>query len=105
MSSDSLEAPMATLQVKVRPGAGVCGYSLFVDGVPVAMGERHRGEARCEGRCGDGSRHALLYSFTGAPGATLCIVLKCRDRALCRIAAERIVERGARGVGRILFDL
>lgn len=96
---------MARLQVEVRPGAGVCGYSLFVDGVPVTIGENHRGEASCEGRCGDGSRHALLYSFSGAPGSTLAVVLKCRGRALCRVAARRNGERGMRGVGRELFDL
>ena len=96
---------MAGLQVEVRPGAGVCGYSLFVDGVPVTMGEGHRGEARCEGRCGDGSSHALMYSFSGVPGAALTIVLKCRGRALCRVAAARIAQPGARGAGRHLFDL
>lgn len=96
---------MARLDVKVRPGAGVCGYSLFVDGVPVWVDRSHRGEARCEGRCGDGSRHALLYSFSGVPGSTLRIVLKCRDRELCRVAAMRSGERGTRGVGRELFDL
>jgi hypothetical protein len=96
---------MARLDVKVRPGAGVCGYSLFVDGVPVTVNESHRGEARCEGRCGDGSRHALLYSFSGAPGATLRIVLKCHDRELCRVAAMRNGVPGSRGVGRELFDL
>jgi hypothetical protein len=96
---------MARLQVEVRPGAGVCGYSLFVDGVPVTMGEGHRGEARCDGRCGDGSSHALMYSFSGAPGASLTIVLKCRDRMVCRVAAAPIPERGRRGAGRHLFDL
>ena len=95
---------MARLQVEVRPGAGVCGYSLFVDGVPVTMTAGHRGEAGCEGRCGDGSRHALLYSFSGAPGAALTIVLKCRGREVCRVAAA-IAADGARGAGRKLFDL
>jgi hypothetical protein len=96
---------MARLQVVVRPGAGVRGYSLFVDGVPATMGEDHRGEARCEGRCGDGSSHALLYSFSGAAGADLTIVLSCRGRRVCRIAAEPIAGPGARGAGRKLFDL
>lgn len=96
---------MAWLQVEVRPGAGVSGYSLFVDGVPVTMGADHRGEARCEGRCGDGSRHALMYSFSGAPGAALTVLLKCRGREVCRIAATRIAERAARSAGRRLFDL
>lgn len=96
---------MARLQVEVRPGAGVCGYSLFVDGVPVTMGAGHRGEARCEGRCGDGSSHALMYSFSGVPGATLTILVKCRGRTLCRIAAKRNGERGMRTAGRHLFDL
>lgn len=96
---------MAKLQVEVRPDAGVFGYSLFVDGVPVTMGQDHRGEARCEGRCGDGSTHALMYSFSGAPGASLAIVLRCRGRELFRVAPASIAERGARSAGRHLFDL
>jgi hypothetical protein len=97
---------MAWLQVEVRPGAGVCGYTLFVDGLPVAMGEGHRGEVRCEGRCGDGSSHALLYSFSGAPGAGLVIAVRCRERELCRVEAAAIAEQGARAAaGRHLFDL
>jgi hypothetical protein len=101
-----MEARMAWLQVEVRPGPGVCSYTLFVDGVPATMGPRHRGEVRCAGRCGDGSRHSLLYSFTGAVGATLSIVLRCRDREVCRIVAARIAGPGPpRSVGRRLFDL
>lgn len=96
---------MARLQVEVRPGVGVCGYSLFVDGIPVTMDSGHRGEARCDGRCGDGSRHALLYSFSGAPGAALSIVLRCRGREVCRVETAGIAERGVRGAGRKLFDL
>lgn len=96
---------MARLQVEVRPGAGVCGYSLFVDGIPVTMSARHRGEGRCEGRCGDGSSHALLYSFSGVAGATLAILLKCRGRAVCRVDADPIAPGRARGAGRVLFDL
>jgi hypothetical protein len=96
---------MARLQVEVRPGAGVCGYSLFVDGVPVTMGAGHRGEAGCEGRCGDGSSHALLYSISGRPGAVVTIVLRCRGREVCRVTAVPIPEGGARAAGRRLFDL
>jgi hypothetical protein len=96
---------MARLQVEVRPGTGVGGYSLFVDGVPVTMGAAHRGEAMCEGRCGDGSSHALLFSLGGRPGAELGIVLRCRGRVVCRVASARIPEGEARAVGRILFDL
>ena len=97
---------MARLRVEVRPGPGVSGYSLFVDGVPAAMRPDHRGEASCAGRCGDGSCHALLYSFSGAPGATLDIVLLCRDREVCRVAGARIAEgREQRAAGRRLFDL
>ncbi|HEX8263020.1 MAG TPA: hypothetical protein VF547_09115 [Allosphingosinicella sp.] len=96
---------MARLQVEARPGAGVSGYSLFVDGIPVTMDVGHRGEARCDGRCGDGSRHALLYSFSGSPGATLSIVLRCRDREVCRVAATRTAGRGVTGAGREPFDL
>ena len=96
---------MARLEVQVKAGEGVCGYSLFVDGVPVTMSGRHRGEASCDGRFGDGSSHALLYSFSGDPGARLTIVLSCRGRELYRVAAARSAVRGARGVGRHLFDL
>ena len=97
---------MARLQVEVRPGAGVFAYSLFVDGIPAKMSAGHRGEAYCAGRCGDGSRHSLLYSFTGALGATLGIVLRCRDREVCRVAATRTAQPGPpRTAGRRLFDL
>lgn len=96
---------MAWLQVEVRPGAGVFGYSLFVDGVPVTVGVGHRGEVRCDGRCGDGSRHALLYSFGGSPGASLSIVLRCRGREVCRVDAVRIPDSGGRRAGRVPFDL
>jgi hypothetical protein len=96
---------MATLQVEVRPGDGVVGYALFVDGIPVTMGRGHRGEVRCDGRSGDRSRHALLYSFSGAPGASLIIVVKCRAVELCRIVAAPVPGPGARGAGRHLFDL
>ncbi len=96
---------MAWLQVEARPGAGVFGYSLFVDGVPVTMGDDHRGEVRCEGRCGDGSSHALMYSFGGAPGAYLTVAVKCRGIVLCRIVSAPIAKPGARGAGRRLFDL
>ena len=97
---------MARLQVEVRPGAGVCAYSLFVDGVPATMGAGHRGEARCAGRCGDGSRHALLYSFHGKAGAALTIVLRCGAREVCRLRTARIGENGGwRGAGRTMFAI
>ena len=96
---------MARLQIEVQPDAGVRGYSLFVDGLPVTMGEGHRGEASCDGSCGDGSSHALLYSFSGAPGSSLTVVVRCGGREVCRIAAARIAERAVRSVGRQLFDL
>ena len=96
---------MARLQVEVRPGTGVCGYSLFVDGVPVTMGAGHKGEAPCAGRCGDGSSHALLYSFTGRPGAALGIVLRCRGREVCRLVTPPVPPGGLRKAGRALFDL
>lgn len=97
---------MARLQVEARPGAGVCGYSLFVDGVPVTMGAGHRGEARCDGRCGDGSRHFLLYSFSGRPGATLSVILWCGRQEVLRLFDDRIAERGApRAAGRKEFQI
>ena len=85
---------MAWVQIKVRPGEGVRGYSLFVDGMPQTLGPDHEGAARCEGRCGDGSRHALLYSFNGAPGSTLSITLRCAARTVCGMSQIRIGESG-----------
>ncbi len=97
---------MARLRVEVNPGVSVRGYSLFVDGLPVAMGAGHRGEAICEGRCGDGSAHALLYSFTGAPGGTLAITLSCAADIVCSLVAEPIPEGGPPWrAGREPFDL
>lgn len=83
---------MAKLEIKVRPSAGVRGYSLFVDGVPAVMGDGNRGEATCGGGCGDGSSHALLYTFTGAPGATLAITVRCSARIVCGLRAEIVQE-------------
>ena len=97
---------MAWLQVEVRPGDGVGGYSLFVDGVPAAMDRGHRGEVVCAGRCGDGSIHALLYSFTGAAGSTLSITLRCAASIVCRLRAEPIAELGPRWrAGREMFAI
>lgn len=97
---------MARLRVVVRPGAGVGGYSLFVDGVPAAMDRSHRGEVVCGGRCGDGSIHALLYSFTGAAGSTISITLRCAASIVCRLRAEPIAELGPPwGAGREMFAL
>jgi hypothetical protein len=85
---------MARLRVVVRPSAGVGGYSLFVDGVPADMDRRHRGEVVCTGRCGDGSIHALLYSFTGAAGSSLSITLRCAANIVCRLRSEPVAESG-----------
>jgi hypothetical protein len=79
---------MTNLQVEVRPGAGVARYSLYVDGLPARMGAHHKGEVVCAGSCGDGSPHALLYSFSGAPGATLAITVRCSARIVCGLNAE-----------------
>lgn len=97
---------MARVWVEVRPGMGVGGYSVFVDGLPPEMDAGHRGEARCHGRCGDGSLHSLLYSFYGAPGAALSIILRCGGRVVCRLAGIRIAEQGTpRNAGRTLFEI
>src|SRR5687768_46716 len=82
------ETRMTTLLVEVRPGPGVGGYSLYVDGLPATMGAHHKGEVVCAGRCGDGSLHALLYSFAGLPGASLSITLRCALTIVCRIHSE-----------------
>ncbi len=97
---------MARLRVEVQAIAGVRGYALFVDGIPAAMGADHRGEASCAGRCGDGSRHALLYSFTGDPGGTLSITLHCAAAIVLRLVAGPIPEGGPPWqAGRQPFDL
>jgi hypothetical protein len=97
---------MARVRIKVRPGAGVRGYSLFVDGMPLTLGPEHRGEALCEGRCGDGSRHSLLYTYIGRPGATLSVRLWCGGREVLRLFDDLIAERGsARRAGRMMFRI
>jgi hypothetical protein len=97
---------MTRLQVEVRPGPGVGGYSLYVDGVPATMDSHHRGEVVCAGRCGDGSPHALLYCFAGLPGATLAISVRCAARIVCGVHAE-IVEAAdsRRRAGREVFAI
>lgn len=96
----------AAVRIEVTPGAGVRGYSLFVDGMPAIMDPGHRGEAICTGRCGDGSRHTLLYNFNGAPGSTLAITLRCAGRTLCRLSELRIGDTGPPWqAGRFMFVL
>jgi hypothetical protein len=87
---------MATLQVKVSLSSGVLGYSLFVDGVLATMGPDHRGEVGCAGQCGDGSAHALIYSFGGLAGSTLDITLRCAEHIVCRLRTDPIPAGGPR---------
>ncbi len=97
---------MIRLQVEVRPGAGVGGYSLYVDGVPATMGAHHKGEVICAGRCGDGSPHALLYSFAGLPGSTLAVTVRCSARIVCALSSEIIGAAGSRArAGRQVFAI
>lgn len=97
---------MARLQVEVRPGARVGGYSLFVDGIPATMGAHHKGEVICAGRCGDGSPHALLYSFAGLPGATLAVTVRCSARIVCALSSEIVGAAGSRArAGRQVFAI
>lgn len=97
---------MTRLQVEVRPGPGVGGYSLYVDGVPATMGVHHKGEVVCAGRCGDGSPHALLYSFAGRPGATLVITVRCSARIVCSLRSEIVEAAGSRArAGREVFAI
>ena len=97
---------MERLEVEVRPGPGVGGYSLYVDGLPARMGAHHKGEVPCAGRCGDGSAHALLYSFSGLPGATLAITVRCATRIVFRLRAEIVGTAGERDrAGREVFAL
>lgn len=97
---------MTRLQVEVRPGPGVGGYSLYVDGVPATMGAHHKGEVICAGRCGDGSPHALLYSFAGRPGATLAITVRCSARIVCALSSEIAGAAGPRArAGRQVFAI
>ena len=100
------EPGTATVRIHVRPGPGVRGYSLFVDGMPATLDSTHRGESTCAGRCGDGSRHTLLYNFNGAPGSSLAITLICAGRILCRLDDLRIGDSGPPWrAGRIMFVL
>ena len=95
-----------SLQAEVRPGAGIAAYSIYVDGVPAAMESNHRGQALCAGRCGDGSSHALLYSFSGRPGAAIAIILRCAGRTVCAVRAEIVGEAGGHSrAGREVFAL
>jgi hypothetical protein len=97
---------MAWVDIRVRPGEGVRGYSLFVDGMPLTLGPDHKGSARCTGRCGDGSRHSLLYSFNGAPGSSLAIILRCAGREVCRLREALIGANGDyRRAGRTIFQI
>lgn len=97
---------MTRLQLEVRPGVGVGDYSLYVDGVPATMGGHHKGEVVCAGRCGDGSPHALLYRFSGAPGATLAITVRCSARVVFGPRVESIDAAGSRWrAGREVFAI
>jgi hypothetical protein len=97
---------MMRLQVEVRPGPGVCGYSLYVDGLPATMSAHHKGEVVCAGRCGDGSPHALLYSFSGTPGATLAITVRCSTQVVCGLHSEILGAAGPRHrAGREVFAI
>jgi hypothetical protein len=101
-----LQTGTATVRISVCPGPGVRGYSLFVDGMPATLDPAHRGVAACAGRCGDGSRHTLLYNFNGAPGSTLGITLSCAGRILCRLGELRIGDTGPPWqAGRFMFVL
>ncbi|MET1110572.1 MAG: hypothetical protein ABWX67_03500 [Allosphingosinicella sp.] len=100
------EPETAIVRIQVCPGPGVRGYSLFIDGMPATLDPVHRGAASCAGRCGDGSRHTLLYNFNGAPGSTLAITLSCSGRILCRLGELRIADTGPPWqAGRTLFVL
>jgi hypothetical protein len=96
---------MAKLEVEVRPGPGVGGYSLFVDGIPATMGADHKGEVVCSGRCGDGSRHALLYSFSGLPAASLAITVRCSGRIVCALRTEIVADGSPSRAGREVFAI
>jgi hypothetical protein len=97
---------MTRLRVEVRPDPGVGGYSLYVDGVPATIGAHHKGEVVCAGRCGDGSLHALLYSFAGLPGSTLAITVRCPARIVCALRAEIVEAAGSRSrAGREVFAI
>lgn len=92
--------------MQVQPGPGVGAYSLYVDGLPATMGAHHKGEVTCAGRCGDGSPHALLYSFSGMPGATLAIVVRCSARVVCGLRVEIVGDAGAHSrAGREVFAI
>ncbi|HYI41667.1 MAG TPA: hypothetical protein VE053_15265 [Allosphingosinicella sp.] len=101
-----LETRSTSLQVEVGPGPGVSAYALYIDGIPATMGSSHKGEVACAGRCGDGSSHALLYSFSGAAGATLAVAVRCGAHVVCSLQVEMVGDRGARSrAGREVFAI
>jgi hypothetical protein len=70
------------------------------------MDADHRGKAECGGHCGDGSTHALLYTFSGVPGATLAITVRCSARIVCGLSAEIVAAAGPPyRAGRELFAI
>jgi hypothetical protein len=85
----------AKLDVEVKPSPGVGGYALYVDGIPARMGAHHKGEVDCAGRCGDGSPHALLFRFSGLPGATLAITVRCSAQIVFGPRVESIDPAGS----------
>jgi hypothetical protein len=94
------------LDLEVKPGPGVGAYSLYVDGLPATMGAHHKGEVVCVGRCGDGSPHALLYSFSGLPGASLAITVRCSARIVCALRTEIVGAAESRSrAGREVFAI
>jgi hypothetical protein len=94
-----LETRETKLDVEVEPGPGVSGYSLYVDGLPAAIDAHHKGKVVCAGSCGDGSRHALLYSFVGSQGATLAITVRCSGRIVCSLRVEISGAEGSQSRG------
>lgn len=86
--------------------SGVSAYSLYIDGIPATMGRIHEGEVVCAGRRGDGSSHALLYSFSGAAGATFAVDVRCGARVVCSLRDEIVGEGAALSrAGREVFAL
>lgn len=86
---------MPSLPVEATLSAGVVGYTLLVDGNVVPMNyATNKGAIPVSGACGDHSPHQLLYTFEGAAGETLSVVITCAAVEVCNLKKAKITPNG-----------